>query len=359
MGDLLRADLDALSVLCARAADYFSDRRGVSVLPLVIEKDFWATEILRTLSTPQYLPAPNKSAHPVTVRPVFKGGTSLSKAYQIIERFSEDIDIFLAIEPFPPSPSPNPTGTAGNQALPFTIGAARVDTIMKATAAAVGDAIGVVGEPIGNARSGTRRGYAYRYPRPVDAGPTEGFPEGVLLELVRMGTPTPNAQHQIRSMLSDFVAMEGVAALSDFDELAPFTIDVLAPERTLVDKLCILNDLAARVLNNELDQIRRRTRHYYDVHQLLSNAALIQSLQARPGLVADYATVAAEESRAARRPAAPRPAGGFATSAAFINADILSIAGVEYEQEMSRLRLGQIPTLDDVVATVGAHAVLL
>ena len=160
-------------------------------------------------------------------------------------------------------------------------------------------------------------------------------------------------------MLSDFVAMEGVAALSDFDELTPFTIDVLAPERTLVDKLCILNDVAAHVMNNELDQIRRQTRHYYDVHQLLSNAALIQSLQARPGLVADYATVAVEESRAARRPATPRPAGGFATSAAFINPVVLSIAGVEYEQEMSRLRLGQIPTLNDVIATVGAHAALL
>ena len=181
----------------------------------------------------------------------------------------------------------------------------------------------------------------------------------MLLELVRMGTPTPNSQHQVRSMLSDFVAMEGVAALSDFDELTPFTIDVLAPERTLVDKLCILNDVAAHVMNNELDQIRRQTRHYYDVHQLLSNAALIQSLQARPGLVADYATVAVEESRAARRPATPRPAGGFATSAAFINPVVLSIAGVEYEQEMSRLRLGQIPTLDDVIATVGAHAALL
>ncbi|MEO6503171.1 MAG: nucleotidyl transferase AbiEii/AbiGii toxin family protein [Jatrophihabitantaceae bacterium] len=357
MGDLLRADLDSLGVLCARAADYFSDQRGVSVLPLVIEKDFWATEILRALSTPQQLPAPNKSAHPVAVRPVFKGGTSLSKAYQIIERFSEDIDIFLAIEPTPDSPTADFL-KAGVQA-PFTIGAARIDTIMKATAAAVGDVIGVVGEPIGNARSGTKRGYAYRYPRPDHAGPTEGFAEGVLLELVRMGTPTPNAQHQIRSMLSDFVAMQGVAALSDFEELTPFTIDVLAPERTLVDKLCILHDVATRVLNDEPDQLRRQTRHYYDVHQLLSNAALLQSFRARPGLVADYATVAAEESRVARRPTTPRPAGGFATSAAFINADILSIAAVEYEQDMSRLRLGQIPTLDDVVALVATHADLL
>jgi hypothetical protein len=65
MRDLLRADLDMLNVLCARAADYNSSQRGVSVLPLVIEKDFWATEILCTLSTPQHIPAPNDNTFQV------------------------------------------------------------------------------------------------------------------------------------------------------------------------------------------------------------------------------------------------------------------------------------------------------
>ena len=46
----------------------------------IVEKDYYVTMILKKLSVSQY---------PV----VFKGGTSLSKAFHVIDRFSEDIDI--------------------------------------------------------------------------------------------------------------------------------------------------------------------------------------------------------------------------------------------------------------------------
>ena len=52
-------------------------------LPFVyIEKDYWVTYILKRLSQSSY-----------SEIAIFKGGTSLSKAYRIIERFSEDIDL--------------------------------------------------------------------------------------------------------------------------------------------------------------------------------------------------------------------------------------------------------------------------
>ena len=50
--------------------------------PQIIEKDWWVTAVLRALFSLPY--AENLS---------FKGGTSLSKCYNLIERFSEDIDI--------------------------------------------------------------------------------------------------------------------------------------------------------------------------------------------------------------------------------------------------------------------------
>lgn len=49
-----------------------------------IEKDFWVTEVLNMLFS---LPYANKM--------VFKGGTSLSKIWGVIHRFSEDIDIAI------------------------------------------------------------------------------------------------------------------------------------------------------------------------------------------------------------------------------------------------------------------------
>ena len=56
--------------------------RKLKVVPQAIEKDVWVTAILRALFTLPY--AEHLS---------FKGGTSLSKCYNLINRFSEDIDI--------------------------------------------------------------------------------------------------------------------------------------------------------------------------------------------------------------------------------------------------------------------------
>lgn len=53
--------------------------------PSIIEKDFWVCYLLNILFHEEQW----KRAF------VFKGGTSLSKAYHAIERFSEDIDIVL------------------------------------------------------------------------------------------------------------------------------------------------------------------------------------------------------------------------------------------------------------------------
>lgn len=53
--------------------------------PAVVEKDFWVTWVLDRLFS-----------DPALARVLmFKGGTSLSKAYGLIERFSEDIDLVL------------------------------------------------------------------------------------------------------------------------------------------------------------------------------------------------------------------------------------------------------------------------
>ena len=68
-------------------------RRSAGVLrpersPAIIEKDFWVCRALHRLFDV------------VRFRPqlIFKGGTSLSKAYNAVERFSEDVDLCSAVE---------------------------------------------------------------------------------------------------------------------------------------------------------------------------------------------------------------------------------------------------------------------
>jgi Nucleotidyl transferase AbiEii toxin, Type IV TA system len=74
-------------------------RRGVS--PVIMEKDFWVCWLLALLFESKFADSL-----------VFKGGTSLSKVFGIIERFSEDIDLSLSPE-FLELPK---AGTSRNQA---------------------------------------------------------------------------------------------------------------------------------------------------------------------------------------------------------------------------------------------------
>ena len=61
--------------------------KKLKIVPLAVEKDVWVTAVLRTLFALPYAESLS-----------FKGGTSLSKCYNLIARFSEDIDIAVCRE---------------------------------------------------------------------------------------------------------------------------------------------------------------------------------------------------------------------------------------------------------------------
>ena len=65
-----------------RAAFFQAAVARVGRNAILLEKDVWVVWALRALFE-----------DPVGAHLVFKGGTSLSKAHQLIERFSEDIDV--------------------------------------------------------------------------------------------------------------------------------------------------------------------------------------------------------------------------------------------------------------------------
>ncbi len=74
-----------LTLTVAQRRTVFEQTAAKMKLPVAaIEKDFWVTEILNILFSLPYAD-----------RMVFKGGTSLSKVWGVIRRFSEDIDIAI------------------------------------------------------------------------------------------------------------------------------------------------------------------------------------------------------------------------------------------------------------------------
>ena len=68
--------------LFRQAIQFTSDQ--MQILPIYVEKDYWVTVALFSIFN-------DKIGEDI----IFKGGTALSKCYNIIERFSEDIDLVV------------------------------------------------------------------------------------------------------------------------------------------------------------------------------------------------------------------------------------------------------------------------
>lgn len=147
--------------------DAVAERLDISAT--AVEKDYWVSEVLRVLA----------AAFPDDF--IFKGGTSLSKGYRIVERFSEDIDVLV---------------------LPGQRGRGAVDKLMKAMGEVA--AVGVGGEAtgVGGAESGRHRSFAVNYP--AGREPTALIATSVLLEMgvrsVRTfgsASPSPSARRAV------------------------------------------------------------------------------------------------------------------------------------------------------------------
>ena len=74
----LHSDKEAFKEIIALAAEHFGYEQSH------VEKDYWVSKILRDISMSEY-----------AAKTYFKGGTSLSQAYGLIERFSAALDLFV------------------------------------------------------------------------------------------------------------------------------------------------------------------------------------------------------------------------------------------------------------------------
>jgi hypothetical protein len=159
----LTADPAGVSVLAAQVAD----ETGIPAEH--VEKDFWVTEVLRDVVA---------SATRAQVVIVFKGGTSLSKAYRLIERFSEDVDVLVVL--------PDDT-TRGKR-----------DGILKTLVHGAAAATGLV--PVVVPGATTKRGARFVYTAGHAGG--LGLSEGVFLELGSVGGAMPCEQLSVTSLIA-------------------------------------------------------------------------------------------------------------------------------------------------------------
>ena len=216
-----------------------------------VEKDFWLTECLRALAA---------YGHTNGVRILFKGGTSLSKAYRLIRRFSEDADTVVVF-------GDESQGTR--------------DRHLKGFVAACGG-----GHWTGSCLlsddlldCGEQRVVRLTY------GIEQATPQidpWVKVELHTVGGVSPHATVELSSIISEYWGeMEGTSSRDEFDELAPFRMEVVEPCRTLVEKLVILHEAHTRDGGSASRRKADTVRHYYDVWCLLGDEETLAAL-ARP-----------------------------------------------------------------------------
>jgi hypothetical protein len=145
-----------------------------------VEKDYWVSEVLRVL------------AKDFGDEFIFKGGTSLSKGYRIIERFSEDVDILV---------------------LPGERGLGTTDKLMKRMASGAAAGVGGEASPVGGSERGRHRSYAISYPATRDS--TALVRTSVLLEMGVRGGEQPRDTVMIGCLLGDALDTAG----ADLSEL--------------------------------------------------------------------------------------------------------------------------------------------
>ena len=175
---------------------------------------------------------------------VFKGGTSLSKAYNLIDRFSEDIDLSMNRKP--------------------------TQTEKKASKEHIVEIAKSLGMELTNPDQIKSRHdynmYMFRYDSLFSVNSME-----IIIETSYYQTVYPVEKHAVGSFVGKFCQENGISLPIPF-EAANFIMNIQSVERTFVDKVFAICDYRIQNMQD------RDSRHLYDICKLLPTIKMDQEL---------------------------------------------------------------------------------
>jgi len=229
----------------------------------VIEKDWWVTLTLKALfqsAYAQYM--------------AFKGGTSLSKGWNLIQRFSEDIDIALDPQAFNMQYAAQATSGFINRlkraGCAFTTNELKTELenqfrqlqipegILRVEAEAV---------PEGMPDKDPQVLYVH-YPSLYEPDPY--IADSVKIEVSVRSLQIPFREIPMQSIL---YAINPKPAYAE----VPFNVKTVEPRKTMLEKLFLLHEEFSRPERGRI-RTERMSRHLYDLHQLMQTDTLLQAL---------------------------------------------------------------------------------
>jgi hypothetical protein len=239
--------------------DAASQQRGIA--PSILEKDYWVCKTLDVLFS-----LPGLGEHLV-----FKGGTSLSKVYHLIDRFSEDVDVSFHREFLGFGDEHDPEAATGKEQ------ARRIVALQQACKDCIRESL----LPALRSEMTTRLGDDEGWSMEIDAQdaqtilfhfPQAGAPSlayiapSVRVELGARSDHWPKERHEILSYLSETLSRP----------IGGATVQSLAAERTFWEKATLLHAEAHRDPAKPMPA--RYARHYHDLARMATEPVTERAL---------------------------------------------------------------------------------
>lgn len=228
-----------------------------------IEKDWWVTLVLKALFQT-----------PMAGHFMFKGGTSLSKGWKLIPRFSEDIDIALHPNAFGRGYLENPSHSYVKQLKRegCTYTSTAVKDALQQSLLSLGVPEGmldIIAEEVKQTMPDKDPQTLYvNYPSLYQPNPY--LADAVKIEFSVRSLAEPSDIIQIHSLLNEYFPNPAYAE-------TPFAVRTVVPRKTFIEKILLLHEKFANPALSKL-QGDRMSRHLYDLVIMMETAVLQEAL---------------------------------------------------------------------------------
>ena len=212
----------------------------LGIREIYVEKDYWVTYALFHIYTNE-----------IGKETIFKGGTSLSKCFQLIERFSEDIDLVIKRN----------NSDNGNQLK---------RKLKQISTSASRELPEIEINGITN-KVGMIRKTAHTYPR-MFTGNFGQVRDIIIIESSWLGSFEPYTTKSVNTFIYQMLLENNQQSLIETYQLGPFEVTVMDPKRTLCEKIMSL----VRFSNtqNPISDLKNKIRHAYDLHLILRDVSM-------------------------------------------------------------------------------------
>lgn len=300
----------------------------------IVEKDFWVCWSLKQLFA---LPSFGEQL-------IFKGGTSLSKAYNVIHRFSEDVDLSIDREQlgFTGDRDPEDPNLSGN----------KQKKLLQELEAAAEEAVRV------RLLTEIQKAFGSRLEQSFTLSVDPNNPQTILFAYPTLAESDAG---YVKPVVRFEFGARGVQLPAEHIEIAPYLhqafpdlladglvgVKVLGVERTFWEKATILHMLFHQDPTKPLAD--RMSRHYYDMAQLIGHEAKKRALEKLDLLtqVAHHKSVFFKSAWANYDDAKP------GSLRLVPNANLAAALRKDYAG-MREMIIGDAPKFDEILATIEA-----